>query len=62
MTSSGTNQLLNAEPASFCVIFNQIPKHGFLRANIHQHLDLDRRGSRDEAKDAGKTRSMKIYR
>lgn len=29
MTSSGTNQLLNAEPASFCVIFNQIPKHGF---------------------------------
>jgi hypothetical protein len=44
------------------VIFNQIPKHGFLRANIHQHLDLDRRGSRDEAKDAGKTRSMNIYR
>ncbi|MGY3323107.1 hypothetical protein ACVWXD_001963 [Pseudomonas sp. TE3911] len=52
MTNSGTNQRLNAEPASFCVIFNQIPKHGFLRANIHQHLDLDRRGSRDEAKHA----------
>ncbi len=58
MTSSGTNQLLNAEPASFCVIFNQIPKHGFLRASIHQHLDWDRRGSGDEAQDGGKNRGL----